>query len=161
MRNEHRLRRAEMRERGHEGVAGRRCLRGERVDDGGDGPLQQWNAAAQVQPQIQRDLFVARPSGVQAPPSVAEPLDQLAFDEAVHVLVVARDEGGVRSCLVEQRHQRLLDPARFVGVQHAGASQRARPRDAPGDVVFEQAAVDAEGGAEFEGRGIGRSIEAA
>jgi hypothetical protein len=39
--------------------------------------------------------------------------------------------------------------------------QRAPPRDAPDDVVFEQTAIEAEGGAELEGSGVRGRIEAA
>ena len=49
VRDEHWLRRAQMRERGHDGAAGRLGLRGERRDDRRDGALQQWNSAEQVQ----------------------------------------------------------------------------------------------------------------
>ena len=85
------------------GCAGRKCVNdgisassadaacaGQRVDHGRDRVLQQRNAPAQIQPQIERDLLVARPPGVQAASRVAEPLDQLALDEAVDVLVGAR-----------------------------------------------------------------------
>ena len=48
--------------------------------DRGDAPLQ-------VEPEIDGDLFVARPPGVQPPAGVADPRDQFALDEGVHVLV--------------------------------------------------------------------------
>ena len=99
MRDEHRLRRTEMRERRHQRVAGRRRLRGQRVDDARDGALQQRNAAAQIQPQIERHLLVARSAGVQPAAGVAEPLDQQPLDEAVDVLVGAVDECRVGSAL--------------------------------------------------------------
>ena len=43
--------------------------------------LQQRNAAAQVQPQIDRDLLVARAAGVQAAAGIADARHQLALDE--------------------------------------------------------------------------------
>ena len=101
MRDQHRLRRPEMRERRHQRVARRGRLRRERFDHGGDGALQQRNPATQIEPEIERDLFVARPAGVQAAAGVADALDQLPLDEAVHVLVGAVDERRVRARLVE------------------------------------------------------------
>ena len=92
MRDEHRLRRTEVRERRHQRVARRRGLRRQRVDDAGDRALEQRNAPPQVEPQIERHLLVARPAGVQTPAGVAEPLDEQPLDEAVHVLVGAGDE---------------------------------------------------------------------
>ena len=58
--------------------------------------LQQRDAPPQVQAQVERHLLVARPSGVQPPAGVAEPLDEQPLDEAVHVLVGAVDERRVR-----------------------------------------------------------------
>ena len=159
--DEHRLRRTEMRERRHQRVARRCRLRRQGVDHGGDGALQPRYPAAQIEPQIQRDLFVARTAGVQAAAGVADPFHQLALHETVHVFVVARDERRVRARLVEERRQRPLERVRVTGGQHAGVPQRAPPRDAAGDVVFEQTAIETEGGAELEGRGVGGRVEAA
>ena len=92
MRDQHRLRRAEVRERRHQRVAGRGRLRRQRGDDAGDAALQQRNAAPQVQPQIERHLLVARSAGMQPPAGVAEPLDEQALDEAVDVFVGAGDK---------------------------------------------------------------------
>ena len=50
--------------------------------------LNQRHPPLQVEPQIERDLFVSRPPGVQAASGVADTLDQLPLDERVHVLVV-------------------------------------------------------------------------
>ena len=162
MRDQHRLRRAEVRERRHQRVARRRRLRGERVDERRDGALQQRNAPPQVEPQIERHLLVARSSGVQPAAGVAEPLDEQALDEAVHVLVGAGDERRIRPASLEDRRRASASIcARFVRRQHAGLAQRARPRQAAGDIVFEQAAIEAERGAEFERRRVGRGVEAA
>ena len=93
MRDEHRLRRPEMRERRHQRVAGRRRLRRQRVDDARDRALQQRNAPPQIEPQVERHLLVARSAGVQPPAGVAEALDEQPLDEAVDVFVGAVDEG--------------------------------------------------------------------
>ena len=164
MRDQHRLRRPEVRERRHQRVAGR-CAPGRRArrSTARDRALQQRNAAAQVEPQIERHLLVARSAGVQPAAGVADPLDQLALDEAVHVLVVARrrtpDRRAPASRIVGQRRLDLL--ARRRRVSTPASCERPRPREAAGDVVFEQPAIEAERGAEVEGRGVGRRVEAA
>ncbi len=79
MRDEHRLRRPEMRERRHQRVAGGSTPGATSAAiDARERPLQQRDAAAQVQTQIDRHLLVARSAGVQTSPGVAEPLDQHA-----------------------------------------------------------------------------------
>ena len=128
MRDEHRLRRAEVRERRHQRVARRRRLRRERVDHArATAALQQRNPAPQVEPQIERDLLVARSAGVQPAAGVAEPLDQLALDEAVDVLVVARrrtpDRARPRS---RSSVERRLDLRRVLGASARRPSRSAR-----------------------------------
>ena len=91
VRHQHRHGAAHVRVRRHQRVAGPLGLIGERRDDRAQLLLQQRNAAAQVQPQIDRHLLVARAAGVQAAAGVADARDELALDEAVHVLVVAVD----------------------------------------------------------------------
>ncbi len=87
VRHQHRLGRPEVRERRHQRVARRCRLRRERIHHRRDRPLEQRNPPAQVETQIERDLFVARAARVQALAGVADSLDQLAFDEAVDVFV--------------------------------------------------------------------------
>ena len=52
-----------------------------------DATLEQRNPAAQVKPQIERDLFVARAARVQTAAGIAQPFDEQPLDEAVDVLV--------------------------------------------------------------------------
>ena len=73
----------------------------QRRHHGGELPLQQRNAAPEIQPEIERHLFVARSSGVQALAEIADALDELALDERVHVLVGAVDECGLAPAAIE------------------------------------------------------------
>ena len=91
---------------------------------------------------------------------VAHALDELALDEAVHVLVRTVHERRIRSALLEQRGQRGFDLTRFVRVEHAGFRERAPVREAARDIVFEEAAIEAERGAEFERGGVWSDVEA-
>ena len=124
--------------------------------------LQQRNAAAQIQPQVERHLLVARAAGVQAPAGVADARDELALDEAVHVLVVAArpTPDPARPCS-RIAVSAVGDRRGVVGVEHAGTRQRLGPREAAGDVVFEEPAIERKRDAEIERRGIGSRIEAA
>ena len=152
MRDENRLRRPEVRERGHQRVAGVRRLARERGDTGRHAALQQRDAPSQIEPEIDRDLLVARSAGVETPPGVAEPLDEQPLDEAMDVFVGAVDEGRIRSSAIQDVGERRFDLARFVARDDAGVRQRARPRGAPLHVVLEEASIEAKRGAELEGR---------
>ena len=48
--------------------------------------LQQRNTAAQIESQVDRDLLVARASGVQTTSGIAQALDEQSLDEAVDAL---------------------------------------------------------------------------
>ena len=161
MRDEHRLCRAEMGEGRHERVGRRVRLGRQRADHARHRALQERNAPAQIQPQIQRHLLVPRTARVQAAPRVAEALHQQALDEAVDVLVRAVHERGLSQPLREDGGERVFDPARFVSRQHTGLRECPCPRDAPGHIVLEQAAVEAERGAELERGGVRRGVKTA
>ena len=57
--------------------------------------------------------------------------------------------------------ERGFDRDRLRPAQHAGRAERARPREAAGHVVFEQAAIEAERDAELERVAVGRGVEPA
>ena len=130
MRDEHRLRRPEVRERRHQGVVRLAGLPRERRHQPLDCPLEERDAPPQVQAQVERNLLVPGTARVQAPAGVAEPLDELALDEAVDVLVGRRrrrtDRAGRDR---ESRCRARLDAASLVAAEHAGArSARAQAR---------------------------------
>ena len=105
VRDEHRLRAAQVRVRRHQRGAGRLGLIGAGRDERRDRLLQHRNPPPQVQPQVERDLLVARAAGVQTPAGVADPFDQLALDEAVHVFVGARHECRIAAAFLQDRLQ--------------------------------------------------------
>ena len=130
VRDQHRHGAAHVRVRRHQRVARPLGLVGKRGDRRPQLLLQQRNAAAQVQPQVDRHLLVARAAGVQAAAGVADARDQLALDEAVHVLVVAVHPRRILAALLEDRGQR-------VGNRLSRRRRRARrrgpaPRPTPG-----------------------------
>jgi len=159
MRDKRRLGRAKVREHRHQRVTRRRRLNGQRVDDRGDRPLDFENPAAQVQAQVERHLFVSRTACMQPPAGIAHPLDEPALDEAVHVFVVAHNRRRIRSALFEQFLERPFQAKGVVAIQQARARERTRPCEAPGHIVFEEASIEREGVAKFEGAFIGGAVE--
>ena len=160
VRDENRLRAAQVGVGRHQGVARPLGLVEARRDEAHHQPLDGGDAPPDVEPQVERHLLVARPARVQALACVADAGDQLALDERVHVLVVAFDERGVRDRLVEQALQRAADDPRLFGPQHARVGEGLGPREAAHDIVFEQPPVEAERRAPGEDVGIGGSAEA-
>ncbi len=102
VRDEHRLRRPEVRERRHQRVAGRAACSAS-ASTTRRPPAAAAESAAAGKPQIERHLLVARSAGVQPAAGIAEPLDEQPLDEAVDVLVGAVDERRVGAARVEDR----------------------------------------------------------
>ena len=162
VRDEDRLRAAQVRVGRHQRVAGALGAGRQDLHERDDRLLHRRHAALQVQPQIDRDLLVARPAGVQPAAGVADARDQLALDERVHVLVVL-GRGRVEERLVAAVRQHLLEPrldrGRIRWTEHAGARERLRPRQAAAHVVLEQPAIEPERPPELEQRRVGISLE--
>ena len=108
------------------------------------GRLQQGQSPSQIQTKIEGDLLVARATRVQPPAGLADALDELALDERVDVLVRGPVElrriGTHRFAQIVQRRD---DLRHFVRRQHARRRQRLGPRLAAGDIVVDEAAIDA------------------
>ena len=134
-------------------------LIGERGNGGAQLLLQQRNAAAEVQPQIDGDLFVARAAGMQAPPRIADARHQLALDEAVHVFIVTRDPRRIGAALLENRRQAAGDRRGILRIEHAGARQGFRPGEAAGHIVFEETPVERKRDAEIKRGRIRRRVK--
>ena len=122
VRDEHRHRAAHVRVRRHQRIAGLLGLIGERGDERAQLLLQQRNAAAQIQPQIDRHLLVARAAGVQPAAGIADARDELALDEPMHVLVVAVDPRRIAPALLENRGQPVANAPGRPRRQHAAAT---------------------------------------
>jgi hypothetical protein len=160
MGSEHRLGASQVRVGGHESGGGALGPIDEGRHQARDRALERRDPPAQVQPEIQRYLLVARPSRVQPLAHRSRAGNHLAFDERVNVLVVPVHEAGIAPPFVEDADQRRHDRGALVGCQHTSRLQRLGPRDAARHVVFEQATVERKRAAEVEGRGIGLGVEA-
>ena len=151
----------QVRVRRHERPARRLRPVREGVDEGHHLVLDDGDAPAQVEAQVEGHLLVPRPAGVQPLPGVADALDQLALDEGMYVLVRPVDERGVAAAPVADRDEGVPDRGRVPGRQHAGAGEGLRPREAPGDVIVEQPPVERERRLEREDLLVGGAVEPA
>jgi hypothetical protein len=161
MRDENRLRGAQMREGRHQRITRAGGLCGKRRDARLDPALQARDPATQIQAKIDGHLFVPRSTGVESPARVAEPLDEQALDKAVHVFVRTVDEMRVGPCLFEDLVERGFDLARLVALEDPRPGERPRPGEAAGHIVLEEAPVETERRAELQRLGVGRRIESA
>ena len=142
VRDQHRLRAAQVRVGGHQRLARARGLLDERGHEPHELGLQHGNAAPQIEPQIDGDLLVARPPGVQALAHLADLIDQDALDPRVHVLVVTLDNRGILADARQQIAQSARNARVFVRRQHARGMNRRGPRQAARDVILDEALVE-------------------
>jgi hypothetical protein len=66
---------------GHRGRPRRLCLIDEGFNERAYLRLHRRDTAAEIHPEVERDLLVARTPGVQAAPEVADRLDELVLDK--------------------------------------------------------------------------------
>src|SRR2546425_11962259 len=124
--------------------------------------LQCWNPASQVKPKVDRDLFVPRPAGMQAPASLADARNQLALDERVNVFVGGSiDQRGVRAYVRANRFEARDDRESLSGGDNAGPAERLCPCLTAGDVILDQTSIDGERLAEVEDLRVGGIRESA
>jgi hypothetical protein len=98
---------------------------------------------------------------VQPAPGVANPLDQLPFDERVHIFVRAGHPGGIGLPFREDVLQRRDDGGGVSCRERASPLQRLGPCQAADHVVFEETPIESERRAEIEYCGVGLAVEAA
>ena len=159
MRDQYWLRAPQVRIRGHQRLAHAFRLIGERRNQLYEPLLKQRYAATQVETQVERNLLVARPTGMEPPARVANSLDQFPFDEAVDVLVFAGNESRIAAGFFKNRFQTPSDGGRIFFRQYAACAKRLRPREAARDVVFKQRPIETKRNAEVEGSRIGLCVE--
>jgi hypothetical protein len=121
--------------------------------------LQRWYLPTQVEAQIERDLLVARPPGMKTFAEIADTLDQLALDERVDIFIGAVHKRRLAPAALEDLIQRSGDFFGFRLVEDADTREPLDPRKAPRHVVFEETAIESEGGSELERNRIGLAAE--
>ena len=131
----------------------------ERTDHRRELFLQTGNPPPEIEPEIQRDLLVARAAGVQPLAQIADALDELPLDECVHIFVGTVDERGLAPASLENVRERRGHLLRFGRVEDAGAGEPFNPRKAARHIVFEETPVESKGRPELEGNGIGLAAE--
>jgi hypothetical protein len=129
-------------------VGGR--LGGERVHQLGDQLDRLPRRIAAVQPQVERDLIVARAPRVQRR-TVRRDLGESPLDRGVDVLVGRGELERAVVQLAADSAQAALDSRQLRAGKNAGGLQAAGVGNAPGDVVRVQLEVDCQrGGEPFE-----------
>jgi hypothetical protein len=102
---------------------------------------------------------------VKPSPGIPDPRDELSFDKRVDVFVLhARgtvEEGRILTSTIEDCGKCAPDRRAVCRRDDAGTFERLCPREAARDVVLEKAAIETEGSAEREERGIRIAFEAA
>ena len=88
MRDEHRLRLAQVCVRRHQRVTGARRQIDQRRHDEDDLLLDDRDSSLQVEPEIDGDLLVPRSPGMESASGVADRGNQFAFDVGMNILVV-------------------------------------------------------------------------
>ena len=107
--------------------------------------------SAEIEPEIERDLFVAGSTRVEPLAGVADPRDQLTLDERVHVFVWRGcDQIGLLRDLRRNRIQARDDGLDIVRAEDAGAAKGLRPGLAAFDVFPEKPLVNGQRPSEFE-----------
>ena len=146
MRDQNRLRSAQMGVGRHQRVAGAVSKPDETSSRSGNLALDRRHPPLQVQPQVDGDLFVTRSPGMQSSSSIANPRDEFALDEGVDILVAVRvgHERRIRQALVVDRTKTGVDRGGIRRREHAGTREPRRPRQAPADIILEQPAIEAE-----------------
>ena len=164
VRDEDRLGATKMCVRGHQSVARTLRLCSEFSDERRKGALQFRNAAPEVQAQINSDLFVSRPPGMEATTGVADTLHEFTLDECVDVFVapprLRRKKRGIRSSR-EDLSKPACNRRGVRRVQNTCALEGLRPRKTALHIIFEEPPVEPEGGPEVEQRGVGISLKSA
>ena len=97
---------------------------------------------AEIEPQIERDLVVARSRGMELAPRRPDPLGQAALDREMDILVGQREAEAAGIDLALDRVQAGDDFGGLGAAQQAGSRQHPRMRDRPADVMPIEAPVE-------------------
>src|SRR5204862_5986715 len=116
---------------------------------------------AQEQAQIGRDLVVARAPGVDALAEVAAARDELALDEAVHVLGLVVARHAVRTPVRLELGDRRVHPSQLGRREHAGPGERVAPRAVDLQIGECEHVVDGQALLERRERRVEAALEAA
>ena len=102
------------------------------------------NLPTKIEAQVQRHLLVTGAARMQPLSQITHTLDELTLDECMDVLIVAADKRGVFTSLFEDVVQSRGYFHGIRPVEHAGTGESFDPREAAGNVVFEQTFVEPE-----------------
>ena len=90
---------------------------------------------AQIQPQVERDLIVARTPGVQLAPGLADQRDQPALDREVDVFIGNVEFEQAPLDLIFDTLESADDRTHFAGLEQADFREHLRMRDRSANIV--------------------------
>lgn len=137
----HRLGPLQMRVAGHDEIAGFQRPSAQGADELFHLFLHGGAPFFQVKAEVERDLVVPAPRGVQPPARVAEAGGELALHKGVDILGFRVDRELPAFEVRKDPFQALLNFFRFLFLQHAALAEHFRVGHAPFDVLFRHAAV--------------------
>src|SRR5579885_902932 len=127
---------------------------------GGDPFFDLADLIAQVKPEVEGDLVVARTGGVKLPAGIADYCDEPAFDREMDVLVGDVEAESARIDIALDAPEPALDCARLRDLDQSDARQHPRMRDRTHDVMAVEPAVEGQRRCERLDFGQARAAEA-
>jgi len=109
----------------------------------GDAGVEVIDRVERPQPQVCRDLIVARAAGVQLAGETTHLVVEQALHESVHVFVWGADRGAVGE-LIRYAIETAKQLRFFMGSDNSSPAERVHPRLARGDVLRPEAMIDGE-----------------
>src|SRR5438132_13983098 len=125
----------EVRVAGHDRVGVTPAERGERALETREPLIDRVALRAQPEAEIEGDLIVAAPTGVELPAERADQLGEPALDRHVDVLVRGEEAEAAGVELAGDGGQAALEARTFPPREQPGAHERVHVRDAAGDIV--------------------------
>ena len=159
VRRQNRLRFAEMGVGRHGAISTRLGLARQRSNQPAQAQRHVRDVPLQVEPQIERHLFVARTPGVQPLARLADALDELPFDKRVDILVWSRHKRRIAAAGLEHLGKAASDGLGRVRRDGASAGQGFGPRQAAGHIVLEQVSIERQRHAKREDGRVGVLVE--
>ena len=146
MRERHRLRDLEVREAGQDRLDVRRGDFDQHALQLGEQCADRLDLVAQPEPDVGRDLIVARAPGVQALAGIAGELDQARLDVEVHVFEIDAPPEVSALDLLADGGEAALDGGKVGRRDHLRVGQHRRVRKAAGDVGAPEPLVERDAG---------------
>src|SRR5688500_16638389 len=109
------------------------------------------NLTAKIQPQVERNLLVARAPCMQPLAEITDTLHELALDKRVHIFIGTVDKRRLSATSLENLFQRSRYLLRVCCIEDTCSGEPFNPCETSRHVVFKQSLVETERGTELKG----------